>query len=282
MKRTFTLLIVLFFGIIGHAQQDVILVKWTFANDNLTDTLVETYSDLNGDATMGTMGGTSTISMKNGLTTKAAQAEGWDNGMDMKAWRISLNTTGYENIKLNSVQQSGNTDPGPKDFKVQVKIGEAGAWTDIPNGMYEVANDWTTGALVEKPLPQICNNQPLVFVRWIMASNLSVAGTDVLVAGKTKIDDIMVTGDVLSGMNENPTVAEVKIYPNPSVGDMQIESKSMIQYVEIFNNNGSKVAEILVNDFQYTLHSKLTCGLYNMLVYFGNQTKPVCKRIVVE
>lgn len=282
MKRTFTLIIVLFFSLIGYAQEDVILVKWTFPNDNLTDTLVETYSDLNGDASLGTMGGTTAISMKNGLTTKAAQAEGWDNGMDSKAWRIFLNTTGYENIKLSSVQQSGNTDPGPKDFKVQVKIGEAGNWTDIPNGLYEVANDWTTGALVAKPLPEICNNQALVYVRWLMASNLSVVGSDVLASGKTKIDDVMVTGDVMTGLDEEPAISDVKVYPNPGVGNIRLESKSLIQRIEIFNINGSKVIDINLNDYQYTLMTTLSSGLYNMVVSFENQGNPVCKRIVIN
>jgi hypothetical protein len=282
MKRIFTLIIVLFFSLIGYTQENVTLVKWTFPNDNLTDTLVETYSDLNGDATLGTIGGTGAISMKNGLTTKAAQADGWDNGMDSKAWRIFLNTTGYENIKLSSVQQSGNTDPGPKDFKVQVKVGDAGDWTDIPNGLYEVANDWTTGALTAKPLPEICNNQPLVYVRWVMASNLSVAGSDVLASGKTKIDDVMVTGDVMTGLDENPALSEVNVYPNPNAGNMQIESKDIMQHIEIMNNYGSKVTEIQVNNYMYSLQAPLSSGLYTMVVYCENQHKPVCKRIVIK
>jgi hypothetical protein len=283
MKRTFTLIIVLFFSLISYAQENVLLVKWTFPNDNLTDTLVETYSDLNGDATLGTMGGTGAISMKNGLTTKAAQADGWDNGMDSKAWRIFLNTTGYENIKLSSVQQSGNTDPGPKDFKVQVKIGEAGDWTDIPNGLYEVANDWTTGALTAKQLPEICNNQPLVYVRWVMASNQSVAGSDVLASGKTKIDDVMVTGDVMTGLDEDPALSEVMIFPNPNNGVFYVNSINYLpSRLLICNTLGQVLFE--KNEFT-TLEdqievSNLTSGVYLIKLFIHNQT--ITRRMVVK
>ncbi|NOU46500.1 MAG: T9SS type A sorting domain-containing protein [Bacteroidales bacterium] len=283
MKRTFTLIIVLFFSLIGYTQENVTLVKWTFPNDNLTDTLVESYSELNGDATLGTIGGTGAISMKNGLTTKAAQADGWNNGMNSKAWRIFLNTTGYENIKLNSVQQSGNTDPGPKDFKVQVKIGEAGDWTDIPNGLYEVANDWTTGALIAKPLPEICNDQPLVYVRWVMASNLSVAGSDVLASGKTKIDDVMVTGDVMTGVDENPNMAEVTIYPNPNNGTFYVNYfRTLPDNLIICNTFGQVLFE--KNGFS-SLEDKielanLSSGVYLIKIVIHNQT--ITKRLLVN
>ena len=281
MKRTITLFMGLFLSAFAFGQTDVLLERWTFANDNLTDTLVEYASDLNLEATMGTMGGTSAISMKNGASTMAAQAQGWDNGMNNKAWRIVLNSTGYENIKLSSKQQSGGSDAGPRDFKVQVKIGDAGTWTDISAGNYEVANDWTTGALTNKQLPAICNNQPLVYIRWVLRSNFDINGNTLTSLGKTKIDDILVTGDVATGVGEI-SHDMVLVYPNPSVGNLHIESKNLIQRLEILNNNGMKVSEIQVNNFNCLLQTELSAGLYNLVIYFDDQHLPVCKRIVIE
>lgn len=283
MKRTFTLLVVLFFNLVVFGQDDVILVKWTFPSGDLSDTLVEQASELNLSTYINTIGGTNAISMKNGVTTKAAQADGWDNGQDLKAWQIFLTTTGYENIRLSSTQQSGSTDPGPKDFKLQVKIGETGDWTDIENGQYTVANDWTTGLLDAIILPSVCNNQNLIYVRWVMASNLDINGNEVLAAGKTKIDDITVTGSLMTGLDENQTLAAVMIYPNPNNGTFYVKSiRTLPDNLLICNTFGQVLFE--KKEFS-SLEDKieldnLSSGIYLIKIVIHNQT--ITKKLLVN
>ncbi len=171
MKKTFTLLFALLFSIATFAQE--IIAKWTFPTGVVaTDLVAEVANSLNTDKTLFTEGGTSVIEMKNGSTTFAAQASGWDDGIDTKSWQTEVNTTGRGSIFVSSAQTAGTTNPGPKDFKLQYKIGTAGVWTDVAGGNITVANDWTTGVLNRLALPAECDNQASLFIRWVMTSNL--------------------------------------------------------------------------------------------------------------
>ena len=179
MKKIFTYLTVIaFIGIMNFnvSAQDTI-VQWTFPTESgLADGGAIT-ANLNQE--IETSGGTNDIQFKNGITTKAAQATGWNDGADEKKWKVEFETTGYTNIKLSSIITSGGNDPGPRDFKVQYRA-ENGEWTDIENSEFQTANDWTTGALVELPIPTICNDQALIKIRWIMTSDTATNGELVL------------------------------------------------------------------------------------------------------
>ncbi len=280
MKKIFTLLLVLLISQLSFGQE-ITLTSWTFATGDLTDTLVEGASDLNQNVYLNTMGGTSAISMKNGATTKAAQAEGWDSGLDTKAWRIFLNTTGYENIKLSSKQQSGNTNPGPRDWQLQVKIGEAGNWQNVTNGAYTAANDWTTSALDALPLPSECNNQALIYVRWVMTSNFDIYGGEVLSTGTSKIDDILLTGTVITGIGENENQQLVKVYPNPSSEKITIESAHKMGQIEIINTTGTVVVSAQPNQNIYTYQGKLAAGVYMVRVVPVANLRPATTKLVV-
>ena len=281
MKKIFTIIIVLFISQLTFGQ-DVTLATWTFPTGNLMDTIAEEGSELNLNVYINTMGGTGVISMKNGASTKAAQAEGWNAGVETKAWRIFLNTTGYENLKLSSKQQSGNTNPGPRDWQLQIKIGDAGNWVNVSNGAYTVQNDWTTGALSDLALPAECNNQPLVYVRWVMTSNLDVNGAEVLSTGTTKIDDILLTGTVITGINENENQQAVKVYPNPASDKITIESADNIAQIEIINTTGAVVVTAHPNQNTYIYQGKLAAGVYIVRVGSSDKTQPSIQKIVVK
>jgi len=160
------------------------LVAWNFTNATTTATggiaanLSKTIST-NAD---GTLTYTS--------TNNQLYLDGWDSGNNSKYWQISLVTTGYSNLTLSSIQGSSGT--GPKNFKVQYRIGTGGAWTDVPSGTVTVANDVTTGKLTNLPLPAACDNQPDVYLRWIMTSNTSVGNSTVASGGTSRISAISV------------------------------------------------------------------------------------------
>lgn len=121
---------------------------------------------------------------------------GWDNGADTKYWQIDLNTTGATNLSLSSMQGSSNT--GPANFKIQYKIGAGGTWTDIAGGTITLTtavvagNLATWGIVSDLPIPSAADNQPLVSIRWIQTSNVSVNLGTVAAGGTSRISAIYI------------------------------------------------------------------------------------------
>lgn len=168
------------------------LVAWHFPN-NPDDAIADGGIGINATKELANnaTGGISYVSVS-GSETSAATVSGWTNGADTRYWEIELATTGYYELHLFSVQRSSNT--GPRDFKVQYKIGAGGTYTDVPGGSVTVMNDWTTGIVSNLSLPTACDNQPSVFVRWIMSSDTSANGGLVQTLGTSAIDRIVVEG----------------------------------------------------------------------------------------
>ena len=131
MKKLLLVLILIPFLQAAQAQEEI--VKWTFPNNLLTDTVQNSTNPLNAGQVI-RVEGAGPVSMKNGATNYAAQAINWNDGMDTKSWNIRFLTTGYNHIQLSSKQQGGGTNGGPKDFKLQYKITGTGTWADVPGG----------------------------------------------------------------------------------------------------------------------------------------------------
>ena len=242
MKKIFTIIILLFLAS-SLTQAQVLLVKWTFPTGTFSDSIADGGLAVNLDKAIHSEGGTSAINFsKNGATTKAAQATGWDNGILSKSWVVMVNTLGYENLKLSSKMQSGGNNPGPKDFKVQYRIGSSGDWTDIPGSILVVSNDWTDGVLDSIALPVVCNNQPTLYLRWIMTTNTNSEGGDVASNGINKIDDIFLTGKMgNTGIPGNPKEISFRVSPNPSNGQFVVESVEPISELSVYDSGGKCV-----------------------------------------
>lgn len=171
------------------------LVGWSFPVSGTTVT-PDVSTAVNSAYTITTNGGT--ISSSAGLTTQSPSANAWASGANTKYWQIDFNTTNNTNINVSAVQRSSGT--GPRDFKIQYKIG-AGSWADTGVNV-TVANDFTAG-VSSTVLPASCNNQPLVSVRWIMTSDTNVNGT-LVSAGTSRIDNVLVTGDFATFVSGSP------------------------------------------------------------------------------
>ncbi len=171
------------------AQQTI--AEWNFPN-MVDDALVDISAPVNTGATISTQGGTSALGFGNaGATTRCANASGWNGGLNTKWWEITISTTGYNNLEISSKQYSSLT--GPRDFKIQYRIG-AGVWTDLPGATNIIlAVNFTSGVVTSVPLPVSCNNQTAVSLRWIMTSNISVNGSSVGASGNSRIDDINIS-----------------------------------------------------------------------------------------
>lgn len=194
------------------AQQDTV-VQWTFpGNDGFADGGIQ----INLLKEINTDGGTSAISFKNGATTKAAQATGWDNGAGSKQWLVEFSAAGYEDLHISSKLSSGGNAPGPRDYIMEFKIDCAGIWAPIPGGNLTVANDWTTAAVTNLAMPPACEDAISLFVRWRMISDTASDGSIVDSTGICKIDDIFITGTLSTSISEASQEPEQNIFPNPA------------------------------------------------------------------
>ncbi|MCK9612669.1 MAG: T9SS type A sorting domain-containing protein [Bacteroidales bacterium] len=193
-----------------YAQQDTI-VAWTFPTGNLTDTVADAGIAGNiGSRTIMHEGGTGVTTMVPGDGTYAEEVTGWDNGDNVKFWSIKFKAENYHDLVLYSKQKSDATDFGPKDWKVQYKVGSSGTWTDITSGTIVCTNDWTGGVVNALAIPITTPGSNSIYIRWIMTSNTATNDVDVLATGKSAIDNIVImgtadlpveTGDTIVGFN---------------------------------------------------------------------------------
>lgn len=194
----------------GKCFAQLTIAEWNFPTTT-ADAIVDVFVPLNNAQVISTVGGTSAITYGTpAATTWSASATAWTTGSLVKWWEIQINTTGYYNLEISSKQYSSAT--GPRDFRVDYKIG-AGAWTTL-TGTITVATNFTTGVINNFALPVACENQPSVFLRWIMISNTSVGGATVGAGGNSKIDDINISANdalnhyrsIASGNWSNPAI----------------------------------------------------------------------------
>jgi hypothetical protein len=281
--KLFLLIVLTYFISLSSFAQDTI-AAWTFPTGTATDANPDHHNAANATVMLTTGGGTSAIDWsKNGLTTKAAQTTGWDGGANLKYWQIELNTTERNNLKLYSKQTGGGANPGPRDWKAQYKVGTSGTWTDIPGTTLVNANNWTSAVLSNVSLPTACNEQPLVFVRWLMTSDTSIAPPALVMAsGTTKIDDIYVLGNITT------TVAEIQplsfsVYPNPCNGSFTLTASSLISEVSIFNMQGQQVYIAMVNGMKQVIDlSGMGKGVYFIRFRSGENDEYYVEKILIQ
>lgn len=260
MKKLLLLAFLLPLFLFVQAQEEI--VKWTFPNNKLSDTVQNSANTLNLSQVL-RIEGAGPIVMKNGATDFAAQATNWDNGMDVKNWNIRFVTTGYDHVKISSKQQAGGTNGGPKDFKLQYKAGSTSTWTDVPGGTITSANNWTTGVISNLDLPADCQNQAnLVYIRWIMASNNDISLPAITAAGISKIDDIIVTGMLMTGLADQKTTGKLSTFPNPSTSSFSITMGKETSQIEIYNSNGQLVYKTIPENEILSVEKHLPAGLY--------------------
>jgi trimeric autotransporter adhesin len=169
-----------------YTQTTVVLAGWTFPNNPDNATADEGVS-ANTSKTITTTGSTSAVSYgTQGIATQAASASTWAIG---KAWQIEVSTSGYSGISVTSAQRSSDT--GPRNFKLQYRIGAGGAWTDVSDANIVVGNNWTSG-LLSVELPSACDNKSSLYLRWIVTTSTSADGGSIGSGGTSRIDNIYV------------------------------------------------------------------------------------------
>lgn len=279
MKKQFTLLTMLLLGIAVTAQE--VIVEWNFPDEG-TDSIADGGIAQNLDKPIYTMGGTSNLNFKNGATTKAAQATHWDEGAEVKCWVVELNSENYGSLTLSSKLSSGGNDPGPRDFRVDYRIGENGTWAEVPDSEIITANDWETGVLENLPLPEECSNQPHLYLRWIMISDTSSAGVPVEPGGKLKIDDIIITGTNTSATGKLIDSNKVSVYPNPFQSDIHVQFFGQDIICKIFDFSGKIVFEGKINHNKSIGLKGLPNGMYTLKCFDGKGNLMASRKLLKQ
>ncbi|MFY8098051.1 MAG: hypothetical protein ACOVMH_09565 [Flavobacterium sp.] len=197
---------------------DIDIVGWTFPASG-TITAPDITSTNNSNNALSVVGA-GPISSIFGSTTYAPSASQWEGGANTKYWLINANTLGHSNLRLTAIQKS--VPNGPKDFKIQYRIGQNGVWMNVPLGDLEVSNNYYAG-VTDVVLPSECNNQPLLYIRWLMTSNTSVNGQQVSNGSYSSIDNIALksenTPNYVAGYN-NLSVGNVTSYVITGLNEM--------------------------------------------------------------
>jgi hypothetical protein len=231
-----------------------------------------------------TTGNVRPLAYATGVTDYAASASEWDNGTENKFWSIKFKADGYTDMKVYSKQSADGTNAGPKYWKLQCrKSGED--WIDVPGGNITVGNNWSTGVVDGISLPSYLDlpGTTSLYIRWIMTSNESVSGSDVLPTGVAKIDDIIITGVNTAGVETVIFENNVSVYPNPSSDYVNVESSEEIDVVRIYDMRGVLVVAEKVQGQETQIDvSDLSVGLYVVAIHFKNEMKFVTRKIIVE
>lgn len=224
------------------------------------------------------------ITCTEGATTFAGTATGWDDGANSKLWSIKFKAPGYGNFKVSSKQFSDIEFPGPQDWKIQARL-SGGDWVDLDGGTVVCSNNWTTGAVTEIELPVQFNNpgSTSIYIRWIMTSNLSISGSDVLIEGISKIDDVVITGEVTSGVGDNRSQNQFRLYPNPVVsGKLSFESSSEVTSLNLFNPQGQMITTYKMNGIGTIDMNDLIPGIYFIEPVYSGNRKGLPKKLIVQ
>ncbi|MEI7596789.1 MAG: DUF5018 domain-containing protein [Bacteroidota bacterium] len=253
-----------------------VIVEWSFPNspdDNIADNGIS----LNLNKTM-TAEWTGTPDFaSSGATTNSASSVGWDNGSNAKYWMANFSTVGYKDLKVYSKQNSSSR--GPKNFKLQYRIGTTGVWADVPNSAIVVGANWTSGLLFDLPLPTQCNNQQSVYLRWLMSSNTSTyLLLPVLSDASSSIDDITITGfpDLISNINNNASQS-ISVYPNPVKDELTVTFKQKVDFcsIEIQSIDGKTLINTMVsNSKEAKINLKeFASGIYMLKAIYQNKVE---------
>lgn len=249
------------------------IAGWTFPTGTIADANPDISTENNLQQEIITVGGVSDIDFsKSGFTTSSAMTSGWDNGTGVKAHQINVNTTGYSQITVSSKMNSGGTFPGPRDFIVQYFVTSEGIWQDLQGSERVVLNEWVSGVISDLELPQICENQETVEIRWIMTTDTSNIGEPVLSSGRLKIDDIYIKG--VNMQTSTSTLAEDNPKLSRSETSWKITSngKSGPYEIRITDMTGRPLYNSISNNCNFTFSTQtLSTGIYFIELISNNK-----------
>jgi hypothetical protein len=145
----------------------------------------------------------------------------------------------------------------------QYRIGTTGPFTNVPGSyLFNCNSDSTTykafgtADTLSSVLPDTCNNQPLVEVRWIYHQTVQNAGGPRPVLG---LDDINITRDIVTATPKQQVQQKaLYVYPNPIYnGKINLSKTSNFMVIDLLGQTVSK------NNYSKEFNTdNLTKGVY--------------------
>ncbi|MEC0090308.1 Ig-like domain-containing protein [Paenibacillus macquariensis] len=141
---------------------------------------------------------------------KAIRYQGWQEevGQD-KYWLTVVPTKNYSKITVSSTQQGKGTT-GPRDFRVQFSTDQQN-WSNITGEGTDltdlVLSSGSETKLINAPLPETANNQELLYIRWLVNSNVSTSGSTIGDHGSSQLIGINVQGQLEETLPPSEVIA---------------------------------------------------------------------------
>jgi hypothetical protein len=291
MKKLFYIILLtlsLFCFTIVKAQDT--LVGWTFP-DLSTNSVADIGNDLNKGGMfieavdLDGLSFTPSISLAlNGNHTKSASAALWDNAKNLKCWKFNCDATGYKNLKVYARVSSESNNPGPRDFKIQYRLGCCSPiWYDVPGAApFTVSVNWTTGFVNGVVISQDANNMSGFQVRFVCTSDTATDGTILTTTSRSLIDEVYVIGEKITSMNENNEDITFMIYPNPASDVILVRSQKQITTFKILDLTGKLLKSELLNSTELRMNClDLKPGFYFIDFNFKGNDHLV-RRVIIE
>ena len=216
-----------------------------------------------------------------GETSFAGTANEWDNGAYSKLWSIKIKAPGYGNLKVSSKQFSDPANPGPKDWIIQARLsGED--WVDLETVV--CGEDWITGTVTGIELPEMFNDpgSTSIYIRWLVTSNMNTAGETTGQDGISKIDDVVITGEAVSGTGDLRFDNRFRFYPNPlQTGLLHLANSNEVETINIYDIEGRLVFSKNTAGAGSIQLGNLTSGIYFVEPVNGDDQKGLRRKLVV-
>lgn len=167
---------------------------------------------------------------------------------------VALNTTNCENISVSWIGRMvsnftySDSTPISRFYAIacQYRIGTSGPFTNLPgNYLFKCNSDSVTYKPVGTSdtlfalLPDTCNNQPIVEIRWIYHQTAQNSGGP---RPALAIDDINITRDVVTNLPKSSSIKKhLFIYPNPVInGKVNLSHACTFVVVDMLGQTISK------------------------------------------
>lgn len=204
---------------------------------------------------------------------------------------VGLNTLSRQNIQVSWVGRMlsafvyNNPAPGSPGnpvnrfygIKCQYRLGQSGAFTDLPADsiFYCNANDSTyhpqfyADSIGPVVLPGLCENQPLVQIRWIYFQYNSGAGP----RPELGVDDIVITSDISTSITPDAVITKRNIIRENPVAD---------KILRLFDNGRYTIVNMLGQQETFFSGNEVNLGDLPAGLYFLRNSKGETERFILQ
>ncbi|MCL1809849.1 MAG: 5'-nucleotidase C-terminal domain-containing protein [Clostridiales bacterium] len=166
-----------------------------------------------------------------GFSTGSLVITDWATGTGEKYWMLAFPSKDFESMTVSLAQRSSGT--GPRDFKLQYSV-DGNTWKSVTSNQYDASVVSTALAVTlnNVPLPAEANDMDMVYLRLLLASNISsragtgtYSPTELIASGGTSnINSIVVAGKYIG--DSGPVIEKVAaVTANPAPGAIEQNAK---------------------------------------------------------